>query len=202
MEDEQTSKGGRQYLTLSQIAKRLGVSARTAVRYRSEYAAYLNAFAPPGGRRGLREEALDVLRVIHELKSRRAHWSEIKQELDARFGAAEAAGAGSKSFLRSLEGIRQSHRLMTAELRLLFADVNRRLDALEENVKMLQSLLPLPQRLAEERTRRELVVSRARQVIEEQQRQIQKLKGETPRTGSLFSDDIDLPPNPDSPEET
>lgn len=163
---DDSNKAERHYLTLSQIAKKLGVSPRTAVRYRSEYAAYLSAFAPPGGRRGLRSEALEVLQVIHELKSRRAHWSEIKQELDTRFGGAEAAaGAGSKSFLRSIEAIRQSHQLMTAELRLLFADVNRRLDALEDTVRQMQSVLPpSPHPTA-------------------------KVKSEAPDTGSLFNDD-------------
>lgn len=166
MEANRFPEEQRHYLTLAQIARKLGVSPRTAGRYRAEYAAYLGPFAPPGGGRGLRPEAIEVLQVIHELKSRRAHWSEIKQELDARFGGAEAAtGAGSKSFLRSIEAIRQSHQLMTAELRLLFADVNRRLDALEETVRQMQSVLPpLPHPTS-------------------------KVKSEAPDTGSLFNDD-------------
>ena len=166
MEDDRSSIEQRRYLTLAQIAKKLGVSTRTAVRYRSEYAAYLNAFAPPGGRRGLREEALEVLNVIHGLKTRRAHWSEIKQELDARFAVAQSVGsAGSRSLGRSLDAIRQSYQLMTAELRLLFADVNRRLDALEETVRQMQAILPPPPHHA------------------------LKEKSDLPRTGSLFNDD-------------
>lgn len=184
----------RPYLNLAQIGGLLGVSARTVARYRSEYAPYLSPYEPPGGGRGLRRDAVSVLEVVHELKSRRAHWAEIKEELDRRFGASEAYGStvGSKIFQRSLESIRQSHQLMTAELRLLFGEVNRRLDALEEDVKMLQSLLPLPQRLAEERTRRELTLSRARQLIEQQKRQISLLKGESPKSESLFPDESDL----------
>ncbi len=166
MSSDDSNGADRQYLTLAQIAKKLGVSARTAVRYRSEYAAYLNVFAPPGAKRGLREEALEVLNVIHELKTRRAHWSEIKQELDARFAVAQSAGsAGSRSLGRSLDAIRQSYQLMTAELRLLFADVNRRLDALEETVKQIQAILPPPPHPA------------------------LKTKSDLPRTGSLFNDD-------------
>jgi len=173
VEDDRSSNGQRRYLTLAQIAKKLGVSARTAVRYRSEYAAYLNAFAPPGGKRGLREEALEVLSVIHELKMRRAHWSEIKQELDARFAVAQfAGGAGSRSLARSLDAIRQSYQLMTAELRLLFADVNRRLDALEETVRQMQAILPPPPHRAPQQ------------------------KSDLPRTGSLFNDDNGLSRRP------
>ena len=166
MEDDHSSNEQRRFLTLAQIAKKLGVSPRTAVRYRSEYAAYLNAFAPPGAKRGLREEALEVLNVIHELKTRRAHWSEIKQELDARFAVAQSAGsAGSRSLGRSLDAIRQSYQLMTAELRLLFADVNRRLDALEDTVRQMQAILPPPPHPAA------------------------KTKSDLPRTGSLFNED-------------
>jgi predicted DNA-binding transcriptional regulator YafY len=165
VEDDRSSHEQRRYLTLAQIAKKLGVSKRTAVRYRSEYAAYLNPFTLPGGKRGLREEALEVLKVIHELKTRRAHWSEIKQELDGRYGGLETAGTGSKSFLRSLEAINQSHLLVTAELRLLFGDVNLRLDALEATIRQIQSLLPpLPHPTA-------------------------RPPDDAPRTGSLFSDD-------------
>ena len=178
-EDDRSSNEQRRYLTLAQIAKKLGVSARTAVRYRSEYAAYLNAFAPPGAKRGLREEALEVLNVIHELKTRRAHWSEIKQELDARFAVAQFAGSdGSKSLARSLEAIRQSYQLMTAELRLLFADVNRRLDALEETVRQIQTILPPAPHPA------------------------QKTKSDLPRTGSLFNDDNGLSRRPRRPKES
>jgi DNA-binding transcriptional MerR regulator len=179
----------RKYLTLTQIAKQLGISPRTVVRYRSEYAPYLNPYAPPGGGRGLKPEAVEILRTIHNLKSHRAHWTEIKRELDARFGVGEAAAAtraGTRSFQRSLEAIRDSNLLLTSELRLLFRDVNRRLEALEETVKHLQALLPLPQRLAEERARRELAITHARRLIEDQQRQIQQLKGEIPHTESLF----------------
>jgi len=203
MDSDRPPLEDRHYLTLAQMGGLLGVTARTVARYRSEYAPYLAPYEPPGGGRGLRRDAVEVLKVIHSLKSRRAHWAEIKQELDQKFGTSEtySSAVGSKSFQRSLEAIRQSHHLMTAELRLLFGDVNRRLSALEESVKMLQSLLPLPQRLAEERVRRELTLSRARQLIEEQQRQIKKLKGETPETGSLFPEDTDFPQDGELPEE-
>ncbi|RJP73343.1 MAG: MerR family transcriptional regulator [Candidatus Zixiibacteriota bacterium] len=188
MEPDHPPVKARKYLTLTQIAKQLGISPRTVVRYRSEYAPYLNPYAPPGGGRGLRPEAVEILRTIHTLKSHRAHWTEVKRELDARFGVGEApaARAGTRSFQRSLEAIRDSNLLLTSELRLLFRDVNRRLEALEDTVKQLQALLPLPQRLAEERSRRELAISHARRLIEEQQRQIQQLKGEIPRTEPLF----------------
>lgn len=197
MNTDHPARKERKYMTLTQIARQLGISPRTVVRYRSEYAPYLVPYAPPGGGRGLRPEAMEIIRLIHELKTHRAHWTEIQRELDTRFGHAPVTdhGAGSKSFQRSLEGIRQSHELITSELRLLFREVNRRLDALEETVRQLQNLMPLPQRLAEERTRREVAIARARELIEKQQRQIQQLKGEIPSMGSLF-------PEPEESEES
>lgn len=192
-EADLSARKERRYLTLTEIARRLEVSPRTVVRYRSEYEPYLSPFAPPGGGRGLRPEAIEIIRLIHDLKTHRAHWTEIQRELDARFGQIPTVDhtAKSKSFQRSLEGIRQSHELITSELRLLFREVNRRLEALEETVRQLQTLLPLPQRLMEERSRRELAVARARDLIEKQQRQIQQLKGEIPNMGSLFPESSD-----------
>lgn len=184
----------RIYLPLAQLAAQMGLSPRTVGRYRSEYAPYLNPYAPPGDGRGLKPEAQEVLTLIHELKTHRAHWTEIKQQLDAKFSPAAptAAFPGSKAFQRSLDAIRQSHQLMASDLRLLFAEVNQRLDRLEASVRQLQALMPLPQRLAEERSERQTALTHTKKMIERQEQQIQQLKKRLPKTESLF-------PESDSP---
>ncbi len=178
----------RQILTLAQMAQLLHVSARTVVRYRSEYDAYLNAYAPLGGGRGWRREALEVLKLIHELKSHRAHWSQIKQELDLRFGAVEMepAAAGTKAFQRSLDAIRQSHQLLSSELRLLFRDLNRRLEALEENVKLLQARWPQAQPTPKEPIRQEMTPAGEPKVRNQSPRKLKEAGGQTALTENLF----------------
>jgi hypothetical protein len=127
------------YLSTAEIANRVEVSSSTVARYRAEFAAYLNPYAPPGGGRGLKAEAVDVFLVIKEMKERRASWFDVKGVLEERFGAEESADEpmGSKSFRHSLEAIRQTQLVMANELHVLLREVNRRLDQLEKTARQL-----------------------------------------------------------------
>lgn len=128
------------YLNNAEMAVRLEVSASTVARYRSEFAAYLISFAPPGGGRGLKPEAVEALKIIKEMKSRRASWIEIKKALEDKFGSEEADTdiLGTKTFRRSLEAIRQTQQVMASELHLLLREINRRLDRLEKDERLLR----------------------------------------------------------------
>lgn len=150
--EAQSKSGESVYLNLAEMAARMGVSPSTVARYRSEFAAYLNPFGPPGGGRGLRPEAVKVLEVIKEMKSRRASWIEIKQALEAEFGIGEAAGEtlGTQSFRRSLEAIHQAQQVMANELHLLMREINRRLEQLEKGVRRTR----LSEKSARERPRK------------------------------------------------
>lgn len=173
--DEVRSPGGEAvYLNTAEMAAKLGVSASTVGRYHSEFAAYLSPYAPPGGGRGLRPEAVAVLRKIREMKSRRASWIEIKQVLEAEFGTGEAPGEplDTRSFRRSLEAIRQAQHVMANEIHLLLREINRRLDQLEKGVRRTR---PAEKALRERKEKR-------------------KKAPAAPQPGSLF-------PNKDKPEE-
>ncbi len=188
----------RPYLSLAQIAAELELSPRTVGRYRAEYAPYFHPYEPAGSNRGLRPEALELIKVIHSLKTHRAHWTEIKQELETRFGTKSPISTlpASKSFHKSLDSLRQSHQLMSAELRLLFAEVNQRLDKLEDSVKTLQSQLRSIPRTTEERTHRETIPSMVGPAGERSPRLILKPRGKSSDTADLFPE-INDPPPPD-----
>lgn len=156
------------YLTTSDLAKRLKVSQSTVARYHTEFAAYLSPFAPPGGGRGLKPEALQVLKVIREMKARRASWIEIKQALEAQFGsgATPEETLEGRSFRRSLEAIHQAQQALSNELHLLLREVNRRLDQLEKSARQ---------------------VRQSRRMAREQESKGQE-ESEAPQPGYLFPD--------------
>ncbi len=130
------------YLTTAEIAVRLGVSSSTVARYQTEFAADLNPFSLPGGGRGLRPDAIEVFRIIQQMKAKRASWIDIKQAIEEKFGElpTDQDTLRFKSFRRSLEAIRQAQLVMTNELHLLLREINRRLDRLEKTVRLRQSL--------------------------------------------------------------
>ncbi|TKJ42110.1 hypothetical protein CEE37_00080 [candidate division LCP-89 bacterium B3_LCP] len=126
------------YLNTADVAALVGVSATTISRYRSEFAAYLNPFTPPGGGRGYKPTAVELFKVIQEMKARRASWFEIKQTLEERFAGKEPGEEtlGARSFRHSLETIRRAQLTMANELFALLREVNHRLDKLEKNVRL------------------------------------------------------------------
>ena len=130
-----------EYLNTAQIAQRLGVSQSTVARYRSEFVSYLNPYAPPGGGRGYRPKAVEVFKLIRDMKARRATWIEIKQALEAEFGSGESPTEelGYQSFRRSLEAIHQAQMAVVNELHSLLREVNRRLDRLEKSTRQIKS---------------------------------------------------------------
>lgn len=162
------------YLSTAEIANRVGVSSSTVARYRSEFAAYLNPYAPPGGGRGLKPEAVEVFLVIKDMKARRASWFDVKGVLEERFGAEEASDEplGSKSLRRSLEAIRQTQLVMANELHVLLREINRRLDQLEKTARHLHLI----------------------EKEESRSRRSQEKREDVPRPESLF-------PSEDAPEE-
>lgn len=143
-------KNNPTYHTCAEMAARLGVSSSTIARYQAEFAAQLGFFAPPGGGRGLRTDAVEVLKLIQEMKARRASWIDIKQAIEEKFGQLQPGDEilSLKSFRHSLEAIRQAQVVMTNELHLLLREIDRRLNRLEKAVKIhkLAKIEPQPRK--------------------------------------------------------
>jgi hypothetical protein len=131
------------YLSSDEIAEQLGVSISTVARYRSEYAAYLRRFIPAGKSRGLLPEALEILKLIHQMKTERAHWTDIKQALDARLEEAEPVDAitGSVSLRRSLEAIYRAQQILSNETRYVLQNLQQRTEKLEKEYLRLSARL-------------------------------------------------------------
>ncbi|MCX6640572.1 MAG: hypothetical protein NTW14_08845 [bacterium] len=130
-------------LSSAQIAEELNVSISTVARYRSEYAAYLRSYYHPGGGKGLRWEALEILKLIHRMKSERSHWTEIKQALDALSEKAngEPETTGPTSLRRSLEATHRAQQVIANEQRYFLQNLSQRVEKLEKEYLRLSGSL-------------------------------------------------------------
>lgn len=77
----------KKYYSLREISNELGIPKSTIVKYKDYYSDFLK-MAGDGKRKKFEEDALEVLRVIRELREdKKLDWMEIKDALGERFGA-------------------------------------------------------------------------------------------------------------------
>lgn len=85
----------KKYYSLREISNELGIPKSTIVKYKDYYSDFLK-MAGDGKRKKFEEDALEVLRVIRELREdKKLDWMEIKDALGERFGAPAPAPAPS-----------------------------------------------------------------------------------------------------------